>query len=514
MSNKLPPLPADEADAMIQAELDAIRTLFLYYRLTDPRNAALPRTRHEPLYRSGWASNDNHQAGIYYRTIVQWLSAAAVVLLNDPEHPAISLSQVLALYTHVMSDYRMRQGFGGGGWGFPVGFGDPTVLPFQGTAICACATVTAGLLWPLFEESQRALTRDVLADMADRYVAVRDAQYFTDRNTAPHLDTMTENASADASFLATVSQFYRGHPNSQLWLQRAGDLFAWAYAHYLRDSTNSRRLVSAHRLFYHPMYGLSTPNDTGIGLVPWVAQGIGLEAATGIEGISSIAPGTPNSRLYGYEVAQGAGRIALFEVLGSQMEYVRGAPVTAGPLAGIPLVPATSDFTLQGIVRNGSNQNVRTNYRSMSYQGVVGVSDWGCGLDFQNSAYASGWLLDKLANPIPNNAGANFRTLQGWQRRDRGYAYHTSLAPQATWGYLRETCASNRGMDVSRVLVRFYDPLAPHTPCSRTNSHFFLNTFKAWNHVAAYLLTRGGHGRPVWPASADNKSTLPDFSRS
>lgn len=513
MTNRLPPLPADEAEAMIQAELDAIRTLFAFYRMTDPQNAALPRTRHEPLYRTGWASNDVNQAGIYYRTVMQWLSAAAVILVADPGNPNVSLAQVLALYTHVMSDYRTRQGVGGGGWGFPVGFGDPGVLPFQGTAICACATVAAGLLWPVFDESQRALTRDVLADMADRYVAVRDAQYFTDRNTNPQIDTLTENASADASFLAGVSQFYRGHPNAQLWMQRAGELFGWAYAHYFRDATNTRCLVAAHRMFHHPMYGLSTPNDTGIGLVPWVAQGIGLETDTGLDGITSIAPGTPNSRLYGYEIENGVGQIRLFNVLSAQMEYVRGVPVTTTPLDTIPLVPATSDFTLQGIVRNGGNQNVRTNYRSMSYQGVVGVSDWGCGLDFQNSAYASGWFLDKQANTSPNNAGANFRTLHNWQRRDRGYAYHTSLAPQAAWGYLRETCASTRGIDVTRVLVRYYDPLLAHTPCSRTNSHFFLNTFKAWNHVGAYLLARGGHGRPVWPRTAAGASTLPDFSQ-
>lgn len=467
------------------------------------------------MYNTGWAGGVE-TAGIYYRSVCQLAAVASLVKTVEPANPNVDWDRAKAIFMHVMNDYTTRAAGGGVGWGYPGGTGAPGSLPFQGSAIGASCGLAGGFVWPYLSTLERQTARAVFASLADRYYTYRTANWFTSAQASVsiEIDTLTETASADASFLALISQFYRGHPNNRLWLARAQELMNWAYSGYQYEAATNRYRVANHSMRFHPLYGISTPNDSGVALVAWAAQGVGLGNSSGINGITPLNPGSANSALYGY-TANSAGLYRIFNVMASQTEWIKGTPISTGQVNSVPTIPSNSDFTFQSFTRNGANFSQVVNFQDKNYLGIAGVSDWGVGADFQNSAFAASWWLAKYVAPSSvGSSSVNYNTLLSRQAVDAGYGYLPTIMSSptsGTWGYLASTCQSANGADVTRILVQFFESFTAPTTCSQTNTHLFLNTWSGYNHVVAYLLARGGLGQPFWPASGGN-STLPNFA--
>ncbi len=504
-----------------QYELQALRTYVMYYHMSSRHE--MPTTAFSPWRSFVWANSPPSDPGVvmnYYRTVANSAAVAAMVKQLDPENPHCDIPRAVALLMAVLNEYTAFELNGQPkiGWGRTQG----EALGFLNESPGGPCIIAAALLWRFLDPGQRQIVRNVIADLANRVVAQRSVAFYSqfhfgpDPNTNYISDTKAEEASISGSFLALASQFYRSHPNSGQWLSRANELMRWSFDVY--EQADADYLVANHGMRFSPSYGISALNEAARAILPWAGQGISLTRTTGLPpGIPPIAGA--NANLYGADVMR------FFELMRSQVNYIHG--VTRSNY-GVPIIPPWSDLSFQGVTLQSTNMSNVIDFRQRAYMGVSGVSDFGTGADFQNGAFALGAWIDVTVFPSPGTPDANYATILRSQSMDAGYGYlqtvfsggcdNASVPADGnpagwTWGFLPASCpAPNAG----RLVPFFPDGTGysgtPHlTRANQINTHFFLNSLSAINHVVGYIYARGIDGRPFWPVGADGQSTLPDF---
>jgi hypothetical protein len=385
-------------------------------------------------------------------------------------------------------------------------------------------TLAAALTWPSLDGSERLAVAAALRDLATRLYQARTADYYAAHNVCGN--TATEEAAADAAFLTAMSQFDRDNPDSDAWRIRAQDLFQWAFdnlnpvpgcptppndvnQHYY----NYQYTSSNHNMYPHPNYALSVLHDSARAVMPWAAQGITLTAdVSGINDITalSVGSGSGNHHLYGGDFS------AYENVYNSNLLFV--ADNSGGPA---PVISDTSDFTFRGRTYNAFDFNDYRDFANQTYLGVAGVSDWGFGADFQNVIFGFTTWVSQTVSGTADNFGLNYERLLNHQAFDVGYGYlptqpNTGCGPEPeyaagawTWGYLGASCGGTQADgDTPRPLVVFFGGAYPLTRSGQINTHLFLNSFGAFNHLVAYLYMKS----PYWPPDAEGDSTLPNFA--
>lgn len=468
---------------------------------------------------SAWSNN--YVDTSYYRTICNSAAVAAMVAHDEPDNPNVDLTRAKAILLAAINEYADNPYTGAGpeardGWGYPTP-GNATDLNFDTGFVGYPCLVAVALLWDDLNSSDKLDARALFADLANRLYQYRTASFFDNPAAFSCGNSPAEEITALASFLAALSQFDRNHPQANDWRLRAQQLMDYAFNKSTTNSLNFRagcnvppdglnynNTVTNHRMYPHSVYGFSVVNDVARTLLPWSAQGITVNANP-VVNITNLDAGTGNDKFYG----EGWDLSALLNVYYANLAYVNGVNAKGAIVS--------ADFSLRGNTYNASNLNSVIDFRQKSYLGVSGVSDWGFGLDFQNGALALVAWLDMSLSPSLGTYYYNYAKLRAYQAAQLpGSGYFPRLhangcaGPVQTasanwsWNYLPKACPAR----MNGVLVPFFDGMANYQLSSQVNSHFFLNSFSAFNHLVAYLYMRNA----LWPPDFNGNSTLPDFS--
>ena len=508
------PVVASAVNGEAQQEFGFLQGYVAAYKVSETQLTAFNQWR-----QNAWASPPVDTA--YYRAVCNTAAVAALVKQEEPTNPNVDLSRAAAMLMAVIREYDDNPYSASGpeardGWGFPVANDDATLnfdTPFVGYP---CA-VAAALLWPQLTSTEHTQVRVMLDSFAERLRQYRDVSFFI--SNAAHFNcgnSPAEEVAAYASFLATMSQFHRTHPQAIAWRTTAQGLMDYAFNHATTDSLNLRpgcsipmggssftNTVTNHRVYPHAVYGFSVLNEISRALLPWSAQGITL-INNPVTNISSLDASLGNDKLYGTGFAASSATALYF----ANMAYLNGANSTGAV--------TTTDFTLRGNVYDALNINDVIDFQQKSYLGRAGVSDWGFGLDFQNGAHAWMAWIDMTVNPTLGNFYYNYGqliTYQLAQGASKGYfpgVHANSCAGPVQnsavgWqvSYLPETCNAR----LNGILVPFYDGYTTFQLANQVNTHLFLNSFSAFNHLVAYFYMRPA----FWPPDSNGISTLPDF---
>lgn len=463
----------------------------------------------------------NYVDTAYYRTVCNSAAVASMVARDEPDNVDVDLARAKAILFAAISEYDDNPYSGAGpealdGWGYPVP-GNAAALNFDTGFVGYPCLLAVALMWDALDGPERLRARGIFNDLADRLYQYRDLSFFDNPAAYSCGNSPAEEVSALASFLAALSQFDRNHPQATNWRQRAQQLMDYAFNKSTTNSLNFRagcnvptdggsynNTVTNHRMYPHSVYGFSVINDVARALLPWSTQGITIQANP-VANITDLDQSTGNDKLYG----EGWGWPALASVYYANLAYVNGVNANGAMI--------TADFSLRGNTYNASNLTNAIDFRQKSYLGVTGVSDWGFGLDFQNGALALAAWLDMTVSPRLGTYYYNYNRLRAYQAAQApGLGYfprlhnngcagpNQSALPNWSWGYLPGACPAR----MNGVLVPFFDGMATYQLSSQTNSHFFLNSFNAFNHLVAYLYMRN----PLWPPDLNGNSTLPDLS--
>ena len=508
-----------------QKEFDALKTYLSYYRAANSQTTIFGPWR-SAAYTYG---PGGYMDTGYYRAVCNTSAVGALVKTVEPGNPNVDWERLRAML-HVVVDEYFVSPTGSAGWGTweyagpdSQSAGRVGQLHFTTGFVGYPCALAAGLMWNQLNGTEKSSVRNTLRHLASRLYQHRTTDYYSSKQTC--YDSPTEEASGDAAFLALMSQFDRDYwPYSEQWRIRAQELMDWAFSHlnkvpgcavppndvnqhyYNYDDT-----ASNHGMYPHPNYGLSVLNDVARAVLPWAAQGIHIQDnPSGVNFITSLSAnsGSGNHRLFG------GGPDRFYTVHNANVHFIKGS---SGGYA--PLISESSDFTFAGRTYHALNTNQYADFASKSYLGVSGVSDWGFGADFQNGAFALAGWLDLTYYPSPGNGHDNYTRLLEHQRLDTGYGYlptrHTSgcgSTPQTSmdgwsWDFLAASCGGGE----SRIgpLVPFFVDLPPLTLGYQVNTHFFLNSFSALNHLVGYLYSKS---LAYWPMDQNGNSTLPNFN--
>jgi hypothetical protein len=517
---------------MDSREFLCLKQFLSYYKQANAQMSAFGPWHGAAWNFTGFGYPDNG----YFRAVCNSAVVGAIVKRHEPSNPDASWERLKALVLAVVGEYRTGPK-GVAGWGYwPYDVDQQRQLhPAAGFVGYPCA-LAAALLWdgagarqPGFSASEKQAIRTVLRDLAERISTYHTPAYYGAIQSCGN--SATEEASGDGAFLAIMSQFDRTHAASRRWLGAAQANLQWAFGNLNTRGANlgscgvppndvnghpyGYRFTSTNHLMYpHPNYGLSVVNDAAAALVPWSGQGITVgPASSRVNGITSLdtLSDAGNASLYGGSVE------LCYTVYNANIVFLHGCDRVAQPN-----VPAGCDFTFQGYTYNSRDLSHYRDFRTQSYLGRAGVSDWGFGAEFQNAAFAFTAWLDETYFPTLGSGYYNYEKLLAYQISAPGMAYlptqHPapgSAGPQQTgweWGYLASSRPGSQPSDITRPLVNFFLTTAEFPPLTlngQINTHFFLNSFSALNHAVAYL-TRG---EPYWPPDGAGNSTLPDFGR-
>lgn len=450
------------------------------------------------------------------------------------------------------------------GWGFPKLFsnqtGDKAYLTFGVPLVGYPCAIAAALLWnQLTVPADRQRVQNVLSDLADRITtwakpgqitvydayAPRDQTRYTLRRTSVNGfnasshdcdNTPAEEASGYASFLAALSQFHRTHANATTWRFKAHELMDYAYSNVplVNQAVKSLNIrsgcgtppdagtlpyantVTNHAMYPNPIYAFSLLVDSAQAVLPWSAQGIKLNFNP-VTNITSLGQSHGNDALYG---RGGVLATNFANIYNTNIRYANGAN---GQLL------LTADLSLKGttykaIASSAATLGSAIDFRNKSYLGRAGVGDWGFGLDFQNSAFAFISWVELTTYPALGSFDWNYAKLRAYQNSltgsgnvpSFGYfpSWHSSGCNGALgvqpgtagwqWTFLTSSCQATG----SYPLVEFYEGTSNFTLPAQIQQHFFLNSFKGFNHVVAYMTMRD---TPWWPPSG-GLTTLPNFA--
>lgn len=539
------PQAADETSEE-QKELDALGTYLAHYSVGTERITAFG-----PWHTQVWTST-GHLDTSYFRAICNTVAAGALYKAGRPDAtiPDISWDRLRAMLVAVMQEYADHPNTPAGpeaqdGWGYG---GTPGgALQWDTGFVGYPCTLAAALTWEQLAPSERTLVSSTLHDLASRVYAQRTVSYYTDQPLNCS-NSLAEEASADAAFLATASQFYRSDPAIEsAWRVRAQDLMQQVAFQQLNPREGCyppptgqyTDTVTNHAMYPHPNYGLSVTDNIARALLPWAAQGITLKTNP-VGDITDLTSLSGNDQLYGTAPDSPEKTRRIYD-------------------ANVAYVAVDSDFSLVGRTYHADTPTQTypddpITFTERGYLGAWGVSDWAFGADFQNSSFALGaWLyrtyyrpyvlylpvllaaagptdttgpehpvaaVQRSAAPAALDAADTaylldtYRALIEHQHTAPGSAYlparHVagcgdSAELGAGWshGYLTTTCDAL----LQGPLVQYY-VTSTLTLSGQVNTHGFLNSFGALNHVVAYLYIRS---TPYWPPDAQGNSTLPDL---
>jgi hypothetical protein len=442
----------------------------------------------------------------YHRTVCNVVAVSAIVKEQEPENPNIDWTRLADMLNAVMVDYALGSGKG---WGYGGRQGGSPGLYWNTTSIGYPCAVATAILWKQseFDQTKRNLAVYVLGDLAERVSKNRTNNYYSSKQSCA--DSWVEVAANDAAFLAAMSQFERSNPAADGWLHNATRIMQWAYDHQTivecpaPNGEDFSNLIANHRMFPHPYYSLAILMETSRALMPWLAQGVVIQSNdTGIADIPALGPLSGNQDLYGGDIARP------HRIFNSVNRYIN----LGGNLAFV-----------------GETYNVTDNFASSIaflsryYYGNPGVIDWGTGVEILHTAYVYPLFLDFTFYPSPGNGSAYYWRLLNYENShpNRGYLpppgpFPCSIRaiPESVWSpfatpplwdtsFLPGTCAA-RG---NAALVPYFDAFVPNRS-EQVNTHFFLNSTKAFNHLVSYLIMKGHPGTNYWQPNGA-ASTLP-----
>lgn len=489
-------------------ELSLINQFFSYY----PQGAGYvnePLCALSPYEATAWAGTAYPDTG-YYRALLH--NAVAGLILNERilNKDRVNLTRLLTLYQRVLSHYAHGPDNNQSGWGFF--WGDSTAGALGARQLTAhtdfvgspLALATA-LFWPYLSWEDRLQAKTLLRNFADRLLSWRTQTYY---NSLQSIDnTLSEEAAACASFLALMSQFDPSYPNASSWLARAKLLMTWAYANSFarrlvppndlnQHPANYAGTLANHNMFPHPLYGFSLLVESALAVLPWAASG-------GAERVHLSLPA-----LYGSSAAHA------YTVYVNNLAFVNGcsntgvlAPTTTRRLRGYTYPanqlswsstpPQPKPFAL-------------ISYDCSGLTPAAGCSDWGGGIDFQNAAFALVAWLDETFYPSLGIGYYNYQTILATQENDPGCGYLPTNFVNGNWqwAYLPTTLGGSMPTDGTRPLLNFFYPAGsfpPLTLAGQINTHYFINSYTAYNHAVAWLLRSS-----YWNVTLGGKP-LPNF---
>lgn len=399
----------------------------------------------------------------YYRTLGNAAAVGGLEYALNPGNPNIDLRHLINI-TMQVADHYGTQNWGTGWQTYTGAYKNAGGLFIVTSAIAYDLAIAAAMLWPHLTAAQRTAIRNVLRAVADRLLANRSLAYYSANNNLG--DTTVEEATSDASFLAIMSQFDPSYANAPAWLNNSQAFFTWAF-------NNIGPGLSADNHGFNPnvIYAWSLFSDLARAVLPWAAQ-------------DTLTPALLQNFL--------GGSFAQFQnVYNAQLPYVN-----------------LSNFTLTGTVTSSYTAATEL-MQSHVYLGRTGVSDWGFGGEFQNSAWS---IAAYLANQgtAPASYATNYNALETFQGGAQSCAYFPTqhsigcastplISTLGGWSWTPFTQTCDAG-SIS-FLSTYFGPTSA-TLSDQTNSHYFLNSFKAMNHLASYMIDRVG---PFW-------SPLPNFA--
>lgn len=149
------------------------------------------------------------------------------------------------------------------------------------------------------------------------------------------------------------------------------------------------------------------------------------------------------------------------------------------------------DFTLRGKTCLYNNKNVCTNFEDVVYKlppyEFKGVSDWGTGIWFQNSAFAFSYVIDLYDSNGYRSVDSPYSALLTYQRAkaDARQLNLPSVYRDGKWYYEPlDQVKSTAG--IKDIRDTEFSPLHSNTD-EMTRRHFFLNSEAAFEDVLSYL---------------------------
>ncbi len=502
---RLPYVVKSTTSAEAKADYALLKKYTEYYRSGTNGNLTLFGPWRSHVLPNGTFNGDT----TYHRTVCNTVAVSAIVKEQEPGNPNIDWTRLADMLNAVMVDYALGSGKG---WGSGGNDGGASGLYWSTPSIGYPCAVATAIMWnkSAFDQTKRNLAVSVLRDLANRVSTGRTNTYYDSKHTCA--DSWVEVAANDAAFLAVMSQFDRGNAAASDWLASARRIMRWAYDHQTPagcpapNSENYTNLITNHGMYPNPYYSMAIVMETSRALMPWLAQGMVIQSnASGITGIPALGLSSGNQDLYGGDISRP------HRIYDSVNRYVN----LGGNLAFL-----------------GTTYNVTNNFASSIsfsskyYYGRSGVIDWGTGVEILNAAFVYPLFLDFTFYPSVENGAINYWRLLNYENSQPNKGYlpppgpspcSTSPIPPSVWSpsatppswgtsFLSSACAA-RG---NATLVPYFDPTVPNT-AEQVNTHFFLNSFKAFNHLVSYLIMKAHPGTNQWQPNGST-STLPLFS--
>lgn len=390
----------------------------------------------------------------YFRTVCNVASVATlygIVEGKDPSYFVEYEDRIMAVF----DDYKYwgnsdNQGF----WAAPI--------PGYNCAIAA------SLMWDKFSTNtawdkysgntgrtpsqKRTQIRSTLIDLAEKI----ERKYNTDKLKALHAttikegNTQAEEAAWNAAYLALVSQLL---PNSGgKYLEEAKKLSEFSVSHCSNETAcvlDENFLAKNHGVKPHPLYGISVIMFNARGGLPFFVFGAHNRDAIPRE-LRMLSRSVYN----------------LVNTFEANFEYANFYDMS---LMG----RITENQHLQGILKN--------RYEDNTYLGIRGVCEWGMGADYNISPFAYLHVNDKYnSNGYQSVNGPYFYFILSQDRKlNSGKLYLPPVIEGGKTSY--KTLHWARQAPIGLML----NPSVSED--TRINTHFFLNSMKAFEHLVSYL---------------------------
>ena len=301
-----------------------------------------------------------------------------------------------------------------------------------------------------------ATAQSIYSDYPDpekKYATVEEAQ----RAYGPGGNSQAEEAAWNAAFLAMASNMLPNHSSKAAWENHAKNMMVFSYKSCADAATcpiGADFRVINHGVNPQPQYGMSVIMLNARAALPYYVFG-GFDR----ERIPS------EFRMLGVNKSSVYTAVNVFEFQSSAIDY--STMSLSGP------------YTYQG----GSG-----NYTGQTYGNQTGVSEWGYGADMNVSPFAYMYAVADLTNW--NGYQSTQGPVQAYIDAEKSKALSNTLYiptitnAQGKWVY--EYVDSARRAKLG-YMVNFGGGFSNATNDERINTHFFLNSLKAFEHMISFL---------------------------
>ncbi len=401
----------------------------------------------------------------YYRTVCNTAAVAAVngKVTNKPNAYFYNIADQV---TAVFDDHR----YWSGSW--------------QKGAVGYPCAVAASLLWDKFSAAtpwdraignpnrsvaaKKTMIRDAIASTANslysdfpdpdnRYSTVEQAQAVY----GPRGNSQAEEAGWNAAFLAMAANMLPTNSSKTNWENRAKSMAVFSY----KNCTDNTRCplgadfrVVNHEVNPQPQYGMSViMNGARAGLPYFVLNGFNRD-------------NIPSE----FRIL-GANRSAVY-TLTNVFEF-------QSSLIDFNTMSMRGSYTYKD-----SSRVTRTgNYSGQNYGNQTGVGEWGYGADMNVSPFAYMYVSD-LYNS--NGYRSTQGPIQAYIDAERAKAVANKLylptLPNSSGNGSYSFVDASKGVDIA-FMVNFGGGVTSASSDVRLNTHFFLNSLKAFEHMVGYL---------------------------